>query len=407
MTGGNPGGGDRLPSLFPVICLSVISHAAFTASRMTVSLAAIQMKAPTVTVGLLLSLYALLPMLLSVSAGRWIDRVGTRLPMLLGSLMLGAGFMLPTFWLALPALFGNSLLVGTGYMLFHLCIQKLTGELAEGAERMRNFGFLAVGFSVSAFAGPIIAGNLIDHAGAGVSFGASFAASTVLIVVAFILLQWRWTFTGRSVLQPGQQVSSGRLLDLLQTPELRRLYVAVVMTSTAWDVYMFLVPIQGSRIGLTASQIGVVMASFSVATFVVRMALPVIARRFTEWQLIGAVQLVASAVYLTVPLVNSHYGMIALSFVLGLGLGVGQPTVMTILHQVSPPGRVGEAVGLRMTLVNGTQTVLPTAFGGIGSLLSLFLSGALAYAPIYWAVAAMLGAGGFSAVRHRSPRDSG
>ena len=34
-------------------------------------------------------------------------------------------------------------------------------------------------------------------------------------------------------------------------------------------------------------------------------------------------------------------------------------------------------------------------------------SGALAYAPIYWAVAAMLGAGGFSAVRHRSPRDSG
>jgi MFS family permease len=36
-------------------------------------------------VGLLLSLYALLPMLLSVSAfGRWIDRVGTRLPMLLG-----------------------------------------------------------------------------------------------------------------------------------------------------------------------------------------------------------------------------------------------------------------------------------------------------------------------------------
>ena len=179
MTGGNPGGGDRLPSLFPVICLSVISHTAFTASRMTVSLAAIQMKAPTVMVGLLLSLYALLPMLLSVTAGRWIDRVGTRIPMLLGSLMLGAGFMLPTFWLALPALFGNSLLVGTGYMLFHLCIQKLTGELAEGAERMRNFGFLAVGFSVSAFCGPIIAGNLIDHAGAGVSFGAAFAASTV------------------------------------------------------------------------------------------------------------------------------------------------------------------------------------------------------------------------------------
>ncbi len=393
---------ERLPALFPVICLSVISHTAFTASRMTVSLAAIQMKAPTITVGLLLSLYALLPMLLSVTAGRWIDRVGTRIPMLLGSLLLGVGLIVPTLWLAIAALFCNSLFVGTGFMLFHLCIQKLTGEIGEGADRMRNFGHLAVGFSVSAFFGPIIAGYLIDRAGAGVSFGASFAASTVLIVVAFALLQWRWTFSGRSLLEPGQLPTGGRLLDLLQTAELRRLYVAVVLTSTAWDVFMFLVPIQGSRIGLTASQIGIVMAAFSVATFSVRMALPLIARRLSPWQLIGVVQLMAAGVYLTVPLIGSHYGMIALSFVLGLALGVGQPTVMTILHQVSPPGRIGEAVGLRMTLVNGTQTVLPTAFGGIGSLLSLFLVGSMAYAPLYWAVATMLGVGGVSAMRHQT-----
>jgi hypothetical protein len=35
-------------------------------------------------------------------------------------------------------------------------------------------------------------------------------------------------------------------------------------------------------------------------------------------------------------------------------------------------------------MVNGTQTVLPTAVRWqCGSVLSLFLSGALAYAPIY------------------------
>ncbi len=391
---------ERPPTLFPVICLSVISHMAFTASRMTVSLAAIQMKAPTVTVGLLLSLYALLPMLLSVSSGRWIDRVGTRVPMLMGSLMLGVGFMAPTLWLSLPALFFNSLTVGTGYMLFHLCIQKLTGEIGDGSERMRNFGWLAVGFSISAFCGPIIAGNLIDHVGAGASFGASFGASAVLIVVAVALLQWRWTFSGRSLLEPGQGPGGGRLRDLIQTPELRRLYVAVVLTSTAWDVFQFLVPIQGSRIGLSASQIGVVMAAFSAATFTVRMALPWMVRHFTEWQLLGAVQVIAASVYLTVPFITTHWGFIALSFMLGLGLGAGQPSVMTILHRASPAGRVGEAVGLRMMLVNGTQTVLPTTFGAVGSLLGVFFSGAMAYAPLYWTVAAMLGAGGAGALRH-------
>ena len=84
-------------ALLAVLSLAVISHTAFNASRMTVSLAAIQLKAPTYMVGLLLSLYALLPMLLSLPFGRWIDRVGTRLPMLLGAIGLAVGFSVPAF----------------------------------------------------------------------------------------------------------------------------------------------------------------------------------------------------------------------------------------------------------------------------------------------------------------------
>ena len=51
MGGTAAGVSQHQPSLFPVICLAVIGHTAFTASRLTVSLAAIQMKAPTLTVG--------------------------------------------------------------------------------------------------------------------------------------------------------------------------------------------------------------------------------------------------------------------------------------------------------------------------------------------------------------------
>lgn len=396
--------GERTPSLLAVVSLAVISHTAFSASRMTVSLAALAMHAPTFVVGLLLSLYALLPMLTSVSFGRWIDRVGTRVPMLLGAALLAAGFVLPALWLSLPVLFANSLLVGTGFLLFHLSVQKLTGELADGPDRMRNFGFLAVGFSISGFSGPIVAGLLIDHAGAGASFGASFLASIVLIAVAFALLKWRWTFSGRSLVQPGQRPLDSRLLDLLKTPELRRLYAAVVLISTSWDVHMLLVPIQGSKVGLSASQIGTVLGAFAAATFVVRVALPLLVRRFTEWQLIGVVQVVAALVYLAFPLVGSHWGMMVLSFVLGLGLGLGQPAVMSVLHRVAPPGRVGEAVGLRMTMINATQTVLPTVFGSAGSVLSLFLSGAMTFAPLFWSVAAMVGVGGAASLRYRGSR---
>ena len=87
---------------------------------------------------------------------------------------------------------------------------------------------------------------------------------------------------------------------------------------------------------------------------------------------------------------------------------MGQPAIMSLLHHVAPPGRVGEAVGLRMTLINMTQTVLPTAFGSAGSVLSMFLSGSLTFAPLFWGVSAMIGAGAFNALRapRRGPGES-
>ena len=50
---------------------------------------------------MLLALFAILPMLLAVPAGRWSDRVGVRRPMLVGSVLLALGAALPC---ALPGL---------------------------------------------------------------------------------------------------------------------------------------------------------------------------------------------------------------------------------------------------------------------------------------------------------------
>src|SRR5690606_40654616 len=91
-------------------------------------------------------------------------------------------------------------------------------------------------------------------------------------------------------------------------------------------------------------------------------------------------------VYVVYPQFPVLPAMLALSFVLGLGLGTAQPMMMVVLHRESPPERIGEAAGLRLTLINGTQTFLPTAFGAFGSAFGL--------AAIFWGMAAMIGGGG-------------
>jgi len=79
----------------------------------------------------------------------------------------------------------------------------------------------------------------------------------------------------------------------------------------------------------------------------------------------------AGITFLLFPFVEQVAFLLLLSFVFGLGLGVGQPLSVIMTYNRAPLGRTGEALGLRFTLVNLTHMVIPIAFGTIGSALGL------------------------------------
>jgi MFS family permease len=79
----------------------------------------------------------------------------------------------------------------------------------------------------------------------------------------------------------------------------------------------------------------------------------------------------------------------ALSFLLGLGLGCAQPFIMSILYEQSPPGRQAEAVGLRTSLMNGSHTLIPLASGAVSASFGM--------APVFWALALFLYGGAWYA----------
>jgi MFS family permease len=172
------------------------------------------------------------------------------------------------------------------------------------------------------------------------------------------------------------------VFDLLRQRELRRLFTAMAIMTVAWDVYGFAIPVHGSAIGLSASEIGIVMGAFAAATFAVRLAMPFIAQRVSAWPLITASLLISGLSYAALPFTQNVGVMMVLMFTLGLGLGAPQPMVLTLLHQSAPQGRAGEALGLRTTLINTSQTVMPLVFGAVGTALGM--------APIFFAIAAGL-----------------
>ena len=148
-------------TLYFLIFITLLNHSAFAGSRVAVSLYAIHLNATPFTVGVLMALYALLPMLFAVSIGRLTDRVGARMPMLAGSVALAGGTLLPYLWENLGALYLASVLIGSSFMMYHVAYQNIVGYIGRPEDRPMNFSLAALGFSVSGFTGPGFEGSEI------------------------------------------------------------------------------------------------------------------------------------------------------------------------------------------------------------------------------------------------------
>jgi MFS family permease len=379
-----------LPSrtLVALIALGVCNHAVLSGGRVAVSLDALARGASPAVVGVLMALFAALPMVLAVHSGRLADRIGVRRPMLWGSIGCALGAALPFVWPGLPALFIAAAVTGASFMLYQVAAQRATGELGDADDRAANFSWLALGYSVSGFIGPLLAGIAIDTLG----FGAAFAALAALPLLPIAALA-RDRIRLPAIHAHASPAKVASMFDLLRYPELRRLFLINALFALGWDLHTIFVPIYGAKIGLAAAQIGVILAGFAVATFLVRLAVPWIARRFDDARMLTWALCSAGVVYLTFPFVTSATMLAALSFVLGLGLGSGQPVVLSLLHTHAPPGRVGETVGMRMSLLNSMAVAVPLVFGAVGTTLGLV--------PVFWSVGFFLGTGGLYATKRR------
>jgi len=367
-------------SLALLIFTVILAHCAYGGTRLNISLAALSAGASPLTVGVMMSLIAALPMMLGVAAGQFIDRTGVRVPMIAGVSILIAAVALPGLVPGVPSLLFSAAGIGAGFMLFQICAQHMVGEMSTDEDRRDNFGWLALGFATSNFIGPTVAGLAIDHFGHDDTFlvFASFALASMLTLIA---RRARLTHKTQSAAGPPRSA-----WDLMRDAKLRRVFIISGLVASAWDLFVFIMPIYGTSIGLKATTIGLILASFAAATFTVRLMLPILSRMLKEWTLITMTCVIALVAYLAFPMAHTVPVLSSIAFLLGLGLGATQPTIMALVYSSAPAGRAGEAVGVRTVVLNASHTVLPLVFGGLGTALGSML-------PVFWTMSIALAGG--------------
>lgn len=383
-------------TLARLIVAQICIHACMSGMRMAAPLLALREGHSAAAVGLLLALFALTQVFLALPAGRYADRHGLRRPVrhAVVAACVGAGGAL--VWPAFPVLCAAALLTGGATGVATIALQRHVGRAAHDPTQLRQvFSWLAIGPAVSNFLGPFVTGVLIDHGGAlwGAPAGSTAGYRVAFLFMALLpLATWFWV---RSVQDLPSVIAAGgprpRAWDLLAEPGFRRLLIVNWLLASCWDVHTFVVPLLGHERGLPASVIGTILGAFAVAAALIRVLIPLVAERLREATVVAWAMVAAALLFAVYPLMPTAVLLGLCSVLLGLALGSVQPMVMSMLHQLTPPQRHGEALGLRLMSINASSVAMPILFGTAGVLIGV--------SGLFWIVGAAVGAGARMASR--------
>lgn len=383
----------RGAALLRLIGALICVHATMAGMRLAAPLLALDQGYSPMAVGVLIALFALTQVFLALPAGRFADRHGLRKPLALSATAAFLGAALAAAFPLVPVLCVCGLLTGGATGAATIALQRHVGRAAHNAEQLKRvFSWLAIAPAVANFVGLFGAGLLIDYV--ALPFGGTAADPLsyrlCFAVLALLpLLCWLLTRGVPEEAQPRSAPPVGaaplRAWDLLREPMFRRLLFVNWLQSSSWDVHAFLLPVLGHARGLSAATIGTILGAFAIAAVVIRLVLPMLAARTTERMVIMISTVGTAAVFVVYPLLHSPWLMGLCSVVLGFTLGSIQPMIMSLLHQITPPHRHGEALGLRLMTINASSVAMPMLFGSLGALIGM--------AGVFWVMSATVMAG--------------
>ncbi|MFB4168278.1 MFS transporter [Virgibacillus sp. JSM 102003] len=377
-----------------LVCQALFSIA-LRGSRPIVSLYADMMGASPLIIGLLLSSFALLPMLFAIQAGKWLDKFGAKRIALFGSVGMLISLTLPVIYPTLSMLFVNQFIIGISHVCVLVSLQKTIGNLPG------NRDFLIASFSIAGsigeFIGPFFTGVLFEQSGFRVTFFVMVIIVLITTLVVTMLPAKNKEDTGESSKSSEKKSST---LSMLKQVNLRKALIISGLVLYSKDLFVGYFPVYGNNIGLSPSQIGLIISLVSGMAVVVRMLQFTLVKKFGRSLVLLSTLMLSGIAFLLVPTSTSMISLSIFALMLGAGLGLGQPLSIVYTLNVSPVPRHGEVLGLRLTFNRGSQFVAPFVFGAISQVAGI--------APVFYLSGAFLLIGSyFTRMKEDNDGDSG
>jgi MFS family permease len=368
---------------FIFLALQALISIALHGTRPIVSLYADSLGASAITIGLLVSSFALLPMLAAVSVGKWLDQYGSRKITLIGGGGILLAFIAPVIYPTIGMLFFSQFLIGLSHICTLLGLQKIVGNLPGNRDKLiATFSMMG---SLGELIGPLVSGYSYEYFG----FQSAFSIFSILVVTTLgigVFMKHDFWLTGNSSSERKSSSSSSSSSSkshkkeptwkLLGQIDLRKALIISGLVLYSKDLFVAYFPIYGSGLGMTPSTIGIILSIMAGMSISVRMIQFWLVQKFGRARILTTTLVISGFAFSMIPFASTPVIIAIMAGALGAGLGLGQPLSLVYALNVSTVERQGEVLGLRLTFNRGSQFAAPFLFGGIGGVAGL--------SPVFW-----------------------
>lgn len=358
---------ERFHSVPPVSVASFFFVMGVMGTRPLVPLYSAEIGIGPGELGVLVAVFALIPLLLSSVAGSLMDRHGTGRALVMGGLVGALGLLLPFAWTGRTGLYISQLISGTGFTVFILAAQNQSGKVAVDTwARERAVAVFSLSVALGSFFGPFLGGFISEYA--GYDWGFLMLGMPALAAVGFVFPLMKSDRIGNAseAQAKAEAFKMNNPASILRYH--RYMFRAILVSSLILmgkDLFVAYFPLYAISVGISASWIGIIIALHNGGGVVMRyFMLPLVGligkNRVIIWSIaFGGIG------FMILPLISNVAGLAAISLAIGLGLGLGQPLSITRTINLSPPNKVGEVLGFRLACNRFTQLVTPLAVSGV------------------------------------------
>ncbi len=361
------------PNLLIIFTISLIAILGVASVTPTFPSLRAALDVPVESVGLLITVFTFPTLILGPVIGVFADRIGRKKILVPSLILFGIAGFSCAFVRDFNLLLGLRFLQGVGAASLLSLSVTLVGDLYKGDRRVEAMGYNASVSSIGTALYPTIGGAL-----ATMGWYFPFMLPIVAIPVGLLVL-----FKLKNPEPQGQRNLKLYLQNALVALKNRQLFGLFIASAAnfvlLYGAYVTYLPsLIADKFGAEPFTIGLFLSSVSVAIAFTSSQLGNLARRYSETTLIRASFVFYAVALAIVPFVSSLWLLLIPTTIFGIGLGIGFPSIQTLLATLAPKEYLATVISVNGTFYGLGQTLGPLLMGvayGIGGINSVFYAG--------------------------------